>query len=46
MEMIIFQNMHQKLFWFGMVTLFNGMLTFVGYLMLKPLFEMNNSSII
>ena len=34
------------IFWFGLVSLFNGISTFIGYLMPKPFSEKNSSSTI
>ena len=36
----------QKMVWFGLVSLFNGISTFEGYLMPKPFSEKNSSSTI
>ena len=37
---------HGKEDWFGLVSLFNGILTFAGYLMPKSFFEKNSSGAI
>ena len=39
-------NKYIPTFWFGLVSLFNGILTFVGHLMPKPFSKKNSSGTI